>query len=77
MEYLHPTFELITSKDNLEKICLEYGFPVMLKACENLYDGRGNYLIKERIRLQQSFHIFQVNNAWLRNLSTIKKKSQL
>ena len=53
-----PTFELITSKDNLEKICLEYGFPVMLKACENSYDGRGNYLIKEKDQITNSFFIF-------------------
>jgi len=54
-----PKFELITSKNHLEKICLEYGFPVMLKACEDSYDGRGNYLIKNKDHITKALSHFK------------------
>ena len=54
-----PKFELIASKNHLEKICLEYGFPVMLKACEDSYDGRGNYLIKNKDQITTAFSYFK------------------
>ncbi|MER5174865.1 MAG: 5-(carboxyamino)imidazole ribonucleotide synthase [Candidatus Nitrosocosmicus sp.] len=53
-----PKFDLITSEKHLEKICLEYGFPVMLKACEDSYDGRGNYLIKNKDQISIAFSYF-------------------
>ncbi|MBA3750282.1 MAG: 5-(carboxyamino)imidazole ribonucleotide synthase [Nitrosopumilus sp.] len=54
-----PKFELIISKNHLEKICLEYGFPVMLKACEDSYDGRGNYLIKNKDHITKALSHFK------------------
>ena len=69
-----PTFELITSKDNLEKICLEYGFPVMLKACENSYDGRGNYLIKEKDQITTAFSYFSGKQCMVEKFIDYKKE---
>jgi len=69
-----PTFELITSKDNLEKICLEYGFPVMLKACENSYDGRGNYLIKEKGQITTAFSYFSGKQCMVEKFIDYKKE---
>jgi 5-(carboxyamino)imidazole ribonucleotide synthase len=54
-----PRFVLITSKNHLEEICMEYGFPVMLKACEDSYDGRGNYLIKSKDQITSAFSYFK------------------
>ncbi len=53
-----PKFELVTSENHLEKICSEYGFPIMLKACEDSYDGRGNYLIKNKNQITEAFSNF-------------------
>ena len=69
-----PSFELITSKDNLEKICLEYGFPVMLKACENSYDGRGNYLIKEKDQITTAFSYFSGKQCMVEKFIDYKKE---
>jgi len=38
---------------------MEYGFPVMLKACEDSYDGRGNYLIKSKDQITLAFSYFK------------------
>ncbi len=54
-----PKFELIASENHLEKICWEYGFPVMLKACEDSYDGRGNYLIENKDQISTAFSYFK------------------
>jgi 5-(carboxyamino)imidazole ribonucleotide synthase len=54
-----PKFELITSENHLEKICSEYGFPIMLKASEDSYDGRGNYLIKNKENITSAFLHFE------------------
>jgi 5-(carboxyamino)imidazole ribonucleotide synthase len=69
-----PTFELVTSKDNLEKICSEYGFPVMLKACENSYDGRGNYLLKEKEQISTAFSYFSDKQCMVEKFIDYKKE---
>ncbi len=41
-----PAFEKITSINDLLMVAKRFEYPLMLKACEDSYDGRGNYLIK-------------------------------
>lgn len=41
-----PKFESVSSTNHLKSLCSKYGFPLLLKACEQSYDGRGNFLIK-------------------------------
>ena len=41
-----PAFEEVTSVDQVKKICKEFGYPSVLKACEDSYDGRGNFLLR-------------------------------
>lgn len=41
-----PEFKKITSINDLSFIAEKFGYPLMLKASEDSYDGRGNYLIK-------------------------------
>ncbi len=40
-----PPFSLIESEAQLSRLCKVYGFPTILKACYDSYDGRGNYTI--------------------------------
>jgi len=54
-----PDFDLIRSRGHLGELCEEYGFPAMLKASENSYDGRGNFLITSSNNIQQAFLTFQ------------------
>ena len=54
-----PDFDLVRSRGHLGELCEEYGFPAMLKASENSYDGRGNFLITSSNNVQQAFLTFQ------------------
>jgi 5-(carboxyamino)imidazole ribonucleotide synthase len=51
-------FELIKSERELEELCNNFGYPVMLKACENSYDGRGNFLIHSKGDIRKSLSHF-------------------
>ncbi len=53
-----PFFELIKNEDQLKNLCLRYGFPIMLKACEESYDGRGNYLITSEKDISKAYSFF-------------------
>jgi 5-(carboxyamino)imidazole ribonucleotide synthase len=53
-----PTFELVNSEEQLSDLCKDYGFPVILKARENSYDGRGNYLIRSKGEIPAAFSRF-------------------
>ncbi|HEY9406243.1 MAG TPA: 5-(carboxyamino)imidazole ribonucleotide synthase [Nitrososphaera sp.] len=54
-------FELVTSEDHLYQLCENFGFPVMLKSCENSYDGRGNLLISSPDQVPNAFKYFSNN----------------
>jgi 5-(carboxyamino)imidazole ribonucleotide synthase len=53
-----PDFELVRSEDHLYELCKKFGFPMMLKACENSYDGRGNFLITSISNVHEAFNYF-------------------
>ena len=55
-------FEHVMSKDHLYQLCNEFGFPVMLKACEDSYDGRGNFLITSPEQVGNAFRYFSGND---------------
>src|SRR5919199_4777150 len=58
-------FDLVRSQAHLEKLCDEYGLPAMLKASENSYDGRGNFLITSRDNIKQGLMTFQDKECML------------
>ena len=51
-------FERVRSEDHLYQLCDKFGFPIMLKASENSYDGRGNFLITSREQVREAFNYF-------------------
>jgi 5-(carboxyamino)imidazole ribonucleotide synthase len=53
-----PTFKLVNSEEELFDLCQDYGFPVILKARENSYDGRGNYSIRSIGEISKAFSRF-------------------
>ena len=60
-----PKFDLVRSQEHLEELCKEYGLPAMLKASENSYDGRGNFLITSRDSLKQGLLTFEGRECML------------
>jgi 5-(carboxyamino)imidazole ribonucleotide synthase len=51
-------FEQVRSEGHLYELCEKFGYPVMLKACENSYDGRGNFLITSSEEVHNAFNYF-------------------
>lgn len=53
-----PDFALVRSEGHLFELCKKFGFPAMLKACEDSYDGRGNFLITSKDKVHEGFNYF-------------------
>ena len=53
-----PDFELVRSENHLYQLCKKFGLPMMLKACEDSYDGRGNFLITSGSKVHEAFNYF-------------------
>ena len=53
-----PDFELVRSEEHLHQLCKKFGLPIMLKASENSYDGRGNFLITSDSKVHEAFNYF-------------------
>lgn len=54
-----PEFEEITSIKQGQKVCEEFGYPLVLKACEDSYDGRGNFLVKSPRDVERGILFFE------------------
>jgi len=53
-----PEFELVESEEQLRKLCKKFGYPAILKATEDSYDGRGNYTIKSKNDVEKAYRYF-------------------
>lgn len=54
-----PDFEEVISIDQARRICKDYDYPLVLKACEDSYDGRGNYLIRSFRDIEKGIRYFE------------------
>ena len=54
-----PDFKEITSTDQARRICKDFDYPLVLKACEDSYDGRGNYLIRSSRDIEKGIRYFE------------------
>ena len=54
-----PDFEEVISIEQAKKICKEFCYPLVLKACEDSYDGRGNFLIKSPSDVERGIQYFK------------------
>jgi 5-(carboxyamino)imidazole ribonucleotide synthase len=52
-------FTKIYSQNDISDAATKFGYPFMLKASEESYDGRGNYLIKSKDDIPIAFKYFQ------------------
>lgn len=53
-----PDFELVKSQEHLCELCKKFGLPAVLKATEDSYDGRGNYVIRSKSDLEKAYRYF-------------------
>jgi 5-(carboxyamino)imidazole ribonucleotide synthase len=67
-------FELVTSEDHLYRLCENFGLPLMLKACENSYDGRGNFLIRSSDQVRDAYRYFSNNQMMVEKFVPFTKE---
>lgn len=48
-------YEIVTNLTDIHKATRKFGFPLMLKACEGGYDGKGNEIIRNREDIEKAF----------------------
>jgi 5-(carboxyamino)imidazole ribonucleotide synthase len=51
-------FAPVRSEIALRELCKKFGVPLMLKACEDSYDGRGNYLVRSESAIPDAMRYF-------------------
>jgi 5-(carboxyamino)imidazole ribonucleotide synthase len=69
-----PDFELVSSQEQLMYYCSNSGFPVLLKACEDSYDGRGNYLIRSENEISKALIYFSGRQCMVEKFVNFKKE---
>jgi len=69
-----PDFALVRSEDHLHELCKKFGFPAMLKACEDSYDGRGNFLIASKDKVHEGFNYFAGRECMLEKFVPFAKE---
>jgi 5-(carboxyamino)imidazole ribonucleotide synthase len=60
-----PEFIQIKNIDDLKKGLKKFGYPALLKARRDAYDGRGNYKINSEEEIQKAFKYFTNQNLLL------------
>ena len=53
-----PDFALVESEAQLQTLCGKFGYPAILKATEDSYDGRGNFMIKSKADVDKAYRYF-------------------
>jgi len=69
-----PEFEIVKSEEHLQELCNKFGFPAMLKACEDTYDGRGNFLITSKMNVHEAFNCFEGKECMLEKFVLFTKE---
>ena len=69
-----PDFALVCSEDHLHELCKKFGFPAMLKACEDSYDGRGNFLITSKDKVHEGLNYFAGRQCMLEKFVPFAKE---
>ena len=54
-----PEFEQVTSIEQARKSSKKFGYPILLKACEDSYDGRGNFLVRSSKDVERGINYFE------------------
>src|SRR5687767_11528794 len=69
-----PEFKKINSINDLLLVAKRFEYPLMLKACEDSYDGRGNYLIKCKEDISIAYNSFQNREIFAEKYVDFKKE---
>ena len=67
-----PEFIKIDSIENLKNGLKKFGYPALLKARKDAYDGKGNYKINSEDGIQKAFEYFKGQNLLLEKFISFK-----
>jgi 5-(carboxyamino)imidazole ribonucleotide synthase len=67
-------FEAIEDLNHLKDMAKRFCIPVILKACEDSYDGRGNYLIKHENEIDNAFNLFATRSMMVEKFVPFEKE---
>jgi 5-(carboxyamino)imidazole ribonucleotide synthase len=67
-------FMKIYSQNDLLDVAKKFGYPIMLKASEASYDGRGNYVIKSQDDIPIAFNYFKDQEIFTEKFIDFKKE---
>jgi 5-(carboxyamino)imidazole ribonucleotide synthase len=67
-------FDLIKSETHLIDLCNRFGYPSILKVCQNSYDGRGNYLIRSENNILQCLEYLYRTQCMVEKFVPFKKE---
>lgn len=67
-----PEFILVESISDLEQGLKKFGYPSLLKARRDAYDGRGNFKIDSSNEIQKAFNYFSEKNLMLEKFIPFK-----
>lgn len=67
-------FAIIETKDDCAKQGKTFGYPLLLKARFDAYDGRGNYVIKNKKEISKAFRKLSVSSLYVEKFIPFKKE---
>ncbi|WP_420545384.1 5-(carboxyamino)imidazole ribonucleotide synthase [Nitrosopumilus sp.] len=69
-----PEFVKVDGIDDIKETLKTYGYPALLKARRDAYDGRGNYKIDSEDQIEKAFEYFKGQNLMLEKFIPFKKE---
>ena len=69
-----PGFVKVDGIDDIKETLKTYGYPALLKARRDAYDGRGNYKIDSEDQIEKAFEYFKGQNLMLEKFIPFKKE---
>lgn len=64
----------ITTQEDIEKASKKFGFPLLLKAREDAYDGKGNYVIKNKKGIEKGLEKLKNRKLYVEKFINFKKE---
>ena len=72
-----PEFEEVTSVGQVKKISKAFGYPLVLKGCEDSYDGRGNYLLRSPSDVEKGIQYFEGRSCMIEKFIHFTKEASV
>lgn len=69
-----PPYRAVVSKEDIKSCAADWGYPLMLKARKDAYDGRGNFAIKDASQIDEAWKTLGGANLYLEGWCAFEKE---